>query len=331
MFFAFSIYRLDVLINNAAVGLTDPIPTKQGFEMTFGTNHLGPFLFTHHLIDLLKKAAPSRIINVSSKALFAVWGKLNYDPGSENEGVRYPNLKGYPISKLANFYHVRVLADSLRKAGITANAVHPGCVQTEIMKRNLKGKTKTFLNKLFLLISKVAGRSVKDGCQTIVHAAADPGLEEVTGEFFMNMIPSVDQLPELAKDYEEAQKLARFSCEVCKVKYLSPEDLVITKDTINFKTDDNKKEDDNRLEDEQEQKEAENQLKSVPAVFAANLIQEMTEISESASAEKLEDTNITATLSNKSREISPVKEDVTTSPTTTEAEDISTSIVDDEI
>jgi len=247
--------------------------------MIFGTNYLGHFLFTQLLLDLLKKSAPSRIINVSSNALYAVWKKLNYDPTSEKSEVKYSHLHGYPISKLANYYHVKTLANELKGTGVTANAVHPGYVQTEIMKRDVEDRRKAFLNKIFLFFSKIIARTGKDGCQTIVYVAVDPDLGEVTGEYFANLTQSTDQLPALAKDGEEAEKLSKFGHDMCQ-DYLSIKPLA-AQDMTNEKTNDKK-------EDEQEEKE-QILLQPTKAAFVTYGVEELATIDESTCAENLED------------------------------------------
>ena len=87
--------------------------SKYGYYLVFTTNHLGPFLLTYRLLDLLRKSAPSRIVNVSSIAhgwAGAVNG-LNFTPGENNE---YPKLRRYDRSKLANVLHARHLTKLLK-------------------------------------------------------------------------------------------------------------------------------------------------------------------------------------------------------------------------
>lgn len=221
--------RLDILINNAGIGLNDEKVTKQGFDMIFGTNHLGHYLFTQLLLDLLKKSAPSRIINVSSEALWAVWGKLDYQPISEDGTTKFPKLQGYPISKLANYYHAMALAEELNGTRVTANAIHPGMVKTQIANRVCANKLKVFLNKIFSGLSTMFGRSAKYGCQTIVYMAVDPTLVSVTGKYFANMKYAPERLSKLARDKEEWDKLSKFSYEMCQ-DYL-PAKPSVDKDT----------------------------------------------------------------------------------------------------
>lgn len=119
--------RLDILINNA--GLLSPLErTKDGFELNMGVNHLGHFLLTNLLLDLLKKAAPSRIVVVSS-ALHSIGTidkeNLNSEKSSANAWKLYGN------SKLANILFTRKLSKILIGTGVTVNALCPGGVNTE--------------------------------------------------------------------------------------------------------------------------------------------------------------------------------------------------------
>lgn len=114
--------RLDVLINNAGVMAISKTFTTDGFEMHMGVNHLGHFLLTDLLVDLLKSSAPSRIINVSS-ALHGIGtiSKRNFF------GEKFYNRwLAYANSKLANILFTRELAKRLKNSNVTVNAVHPG-------------------------------------------------------------------------------------------------------------------------------------------------------------------------------------------------------------
>ncbi|KAH8381481.1 hypothetical protein KR093_005763, partial [Drosophila rubida] len=179
--------RLHVLINNAGVMLGPRKLTKEGFEWQLGVNHMGPFLLTILLIDLLKKSAPSRIINVSSIA--HINGRINtQDLNSEKS---YSEVGAYSQSKLANVLFTRELAARLEGTGVTANALHPGVVDTELF-RNVKyidTKVGSFVKCLVKPFIRPFIKTPKSGAQTTLFAALHPDLERVTGLYFSDCRP----------------------------------------------------------------------------------------------------------------------------------------------
>lgn len=123
---------IDVLINNAGIASQRGL-TTDGFELAFGTNHLGHFLLTVLLADRLRAAAPSRIVNLTSTSHYEV-ARIDYD------AVRAPTrtftgLHEYAISKLANVLFTRELARRLGPSGVHSYAVHPGVVASDIWRR----------------------------------------------------------------------------------------------------------------------------------------------------------------------------------------------------
>ena len=126
--------RIDILINNAGVMM---IPerrlTKDGFEMQFGTNHLGHFLLTNLLLDRIKEAPSARIVNISSIAYRR--GVINMD--DLNSERSYAPIAVYCKSKLANILFTRGLAKRLQGTNITANAVHPGGIRTGLQQHSM--------------------------------------------------------------------------------------------------------------------------------------------------------------------------------------------------
>lgn len=102
--------------------------TKDGIELQFGVNHLGHFLLTNLLLDLLKHSSPSRVVNVSSLA--HTRGEIKV--ADLNSEQNYDSGKAYSQSKLSNVLFTRELARRLQGTGVTVNALHPGIVHTEL-------------------------------------------------------------------------------------------------------------------------------------------------------------------------------------------------------
>ncbi len=123
------IERLDVLVNNAGVMACPLARTADGFEMQFGTNHLGHFLFTARLFPLLVKSAPSRIVNLSSHGHLIAGVDLD-DPNYEHRP--YDKWEAYGQAKSANVLFTRELDRRFGDHGVHAFAVHPGMILTEL-------------------------------------------------------------------------------------------------------------------------------------------------------------------------------------------------------
>jgi retinol dehydrogenase 14 len=162
--------RLDVLINNAGMTSATRTETADGLETVFATNHLGPFLLTNLLLPVLKASAPARIVTVSSGA--QAMGKIDFD---DLQSVRsYGEIRVYNASKLANILFTYELARRIEGSGVTANAVEPGFVKT-----NLK------VPFPFSVFSFMRGKAV-DGARPSIFLAASPEVEGVSGAFFSN-------------------------------------------------------------------------------------------------------------------------------------------------
>ncbi|XP_070489975.1 retinol dehydrogenase 13-like [Chironomus tepperi] len=167
--------RLDILINNA--GLLSPLNrTTDGFEMNFGVNHLGHFLLTNLLLDLLKASAPSRIVVMSSSSHEV--GIIDRD--NINCEKRFPGThKAYAVSKLCNVLFMKELAKRLEGTGVVCNALGPGRINTEAF-RYLHPVLKFFIRPSL----KYIAATPEVGCQTSVMLAVEPSLAEVTGCYF---------------------------------------------------------------------------------------------------------------------------------------------------
>jgi retinol dehydrogenase 12 len=182
---------LHVLINNAGVGGAHGL-TRQGFEMTFGVNHLGHFALTQLLLSCLADSAPSRIVNVSSDAHYNA-------RGIDFEALRRPArnvtaLREYAVSKLCNVLFTQELARRQAGTGVTSYALHPGVVASDIWRR-VPWPVRPLITRRML--------SVTEGAATSLYCATSPDVAEVSGRFYdqcAERSPSPVATPELAAE-----------------------------------------------------------------------------------------------------------------------------------
>ncbi|XP_047424819.1 retinol dehydrogenase 12, like [Mugil cephalus] len=199
--------KLNILINNAGVMVCPYGKTADGFEMQIGVNHIGHFLLTHLLIDLIKRSAPARIVNVSSMA--HSWGSINLE--DINSEKSYDKSKAYAQSKLANVLFTRSLAKRLEGTGVTAYSLHPGVVQTDLW-RHLSGPQQ-FVMKM---VSPFTKNSVQ-GAQTTIYCAVEPSLEKESGGYYSDCAPA--NCSAAGKDDVLAQKLWELSCQMLSITW----------------------------------------------------------------------------------------------------------------
>ena len=166
--------RLDVLINNAGGVQKARRMTTDGIEMTFAVNHLGGFLLTNLLLDLIVRSAPARIITVSSVGHRQ--GTLDFDDlGFEQD---YSIMRAYSRSKLANVLFANALAQRLAGTGVTSNSLHPGAVDTPIW------SGAPLWSKPFIQLARLFFISAEQGGSYLVALATRPDLDHVTGKYF---------------------------------------------------------------------------------------------------------------------------------------------------
>lgn len=165
--------KLDVLVNNAGLSPVARALTKDGFETTFGVNHLGHFVLTLELLGALKAAAPSRVVVVSSK--LHENGAIPFDDLAYSASIGSFMKGAYADSKLANVLFAYELAERLKGTGVTVNALHPGVVSTSLARD---------MNGFFRWVSKVFFITPEKGAYTSVYLAASPEVEGVTGKYF---------------------------------------------------------------------------------------------------------------------------------------------------
>lgn len=205
--------RLDILINNAGVMAMPKALTKDGFEMQLGVNHLGHFLLTNLLLDLLKTSAPSRIIVLSSLA--HKYGEIHRD--DLNSEKSYNKYKAYSQSKLANILFVQQLAKHLSGTGVTVNAVHPGIVKTDLGRYLVH----SYLKKLIDPFTYYFFKTAKSGAQTTIRLAVDPQLETTTGQYFADC-KAQTVAPAARKNNDDAEWLWKQSEKLTRLSETVP-------------------------------------------------------------------------------------------------------------
>ncbi len=192
--------RLDVLVNNAGLMLGDRRETADGFEMTFGVNHLGHFALTLLLLPSIEAAAPSRIINVSSAAHKAARGGLDLDDLMFTRRS-YSPMAAYSASKLANIHFTRELARRLEGRGISVNALHPGVVGSRFAS---DGDFKGLFSNLYGLARPFMLTPAK-GARTSLHVATSAEGGQLSGAYFARQRPA--RVSTAAQDDDAARAL----------------------------------------------------------------------------------------------------------------------------
>lgn len=179
--------RLDVLINNAGVYMSERKTSRDGFEMTLAVNHLAHFLLTNLLLPLLKKSAAPRVVTVSSIAHTS--GRIPFDDMNAEQG--YNGYHAYANSKLANALFAYELAR--REPWLISNSLHPGVIGTKLLHAGFS----------------MQGASVESGARTSVYLATSAEVEKVSGKYFVDC--SVAAPAAQAQDAQLAQRLWAWS------------------------------------------------------------------------------------------------------------------------
>ena len=188
------------LVNNAGLGGARG-QTKDGFEIQFGTNHLGPYLFTRLLLDRIKQSGEARIVNVASKSHYAAGG-INWD-NLQKPTRSMTGMKEYSVSKLSNVLFTKELARRLEGTGVTTYALHPGVVATDIWRR---------LPPPFRWLVKRFMITPERGAEASLYCAASPEAAKQTGRYYD--VGGKETTPHrLAEDAELAKTLWTKSAE----------------------------------------------------------------------------------------------------------------------
>ena len=196
--------RLDILINNAGIFQCPYSKTEDGFEMQMGVNHMGHFLLTNLLLDMLKSSG-GRIVVVSSSLL--KYGSIKFDDLSCEK--HYDKKKAYADSKLANALFSRHLSRRLQDSNVNVYCVHPGMVLTGLGRYLMPVGIKVVLTPLAWLLGI---KTPVEGCQTIVYCSIAEELRNASGKYYGNC--KEDPLPPVACDDSVASKLWEVSTQL---------------------------------------------------------------------------------------------------------------------
>jgi len=183
--------RLDVLINNAGVAMNTFEISDDGYEMTFAVNYLAAFALTLLLLDLLTQSTSGRIINVSSMV-----HSSSLDFENLVKPRQFDGWEAYCQSKLCNVVFTYELAEKLRNLGVTVNCLHPGVIDTKLLRVNFSG-----------------GSPVTEGSRKLVYLATAPEIAAMTGKYFKDNRQT--RPAEIAYDPETRKKLWNLSEKLC--------------------------------------------------------------------------------------------------------------------
>ncbi|CAH0395594.1 unnamed protein product [Bemisia tabaci] len=193
--------QINILVNNAGVMSPTRKTTADGFELTFGTNYLGHFYLTLLLLPKILASAPARIVNVSSLAY--EYGRIHWDDLSLER--HYGMFTAYSQSKLANILFTRELASRLDGSGVTAYAVHPGMVPTELTRFTDKYYILTTVKKSLSQLWSRVHTNVLEGAATSLYCALDESTATESGFYYRDCARK--ELAPNALSEEDAKKL----------------------------------------------------------------------------------------------------------------------------
>jgi NAD(P)-dependent dehydrogenase (short-subunit alcohol dehydrogenase family) len=208
---------VDILICNAGMRGGD-YGVVNGTERHFAVNHLGHFLLVNRLLDRLFLAWQGRVINVSSRVAYT---------SAPDEGILFDDLtmqddwsvaRAYAHSKLANALFSFELARLLKGTRITSNALHPGVINTNIVRDE-----SALLRLGFSLLTSIRGKTVEQGAATTCYVATHPSLGNVSGEFFEDCRQVVVRGPNHTTNEDQASRLWLRSRELVGKHYVTHE------------------------------------------------------------------------------------------------------------
>jgi retinol dehydrogenase-12 len=196
--------RLDILVNSAGVFRKERQVTADGLELTFATNVMSYFLFCVLLLPALKRAAPSRIVNIASQYGGA---KIDFDDLQTATGT-YSFLRSTPPTMLARVLLTKELAERLNGTGVVVNSLHPGLARNTQLLKDVGG--------FFAWLTNLIGRPAEQAADTAIWLASDPQTATVTGTFWSKRkalpTPGMGSDPAAQRQlWEECSRLAGIS------------------------------------------------------------------------------------------------------------------------
>ncbi|KAK5644496.1 hypothetical protein RI129_005796 [Pyrocoelia pectoralis] len=177
--------EINLLINNAGIMFCPEGRTEDGFEMQFGTNHLGHFLFTLLLLPKIVRSAPARIVNISSCGHHLLWGPLAFDDLNW-EKRRYNEKQAYYQSKLCNILFTKELTRRLADAqisGVTTYSLHPGMINTDLL-RHFDSAFFSGVQWIVRNIGTIFLKTPWQGAQTTIHCAVNEKAGKESGLYY---------------------------------------------------------------------------------------------------------------------------------------------------
>ena len=187
--------KIDVLLNNAGVTMLRREETADGFEKTFGVNHLAPFLLTQSLLPKILENPGARIVNVASEA--HRFARFDLDDLQSNR--RYSSMRVYGASKLANILYTNELARRVEGRDIGVWSLHPGAVATRL------GANNGGIAKILLPVLALFFRTPDQGAETSIYLCSDPDIKALNGSYFADK--RTKKTSALARDAEAAARL----------------------------------------------------------------------------------------------------------------------------
>ncbi|KAI4192794.1 MAG: hypothetical protein LQ346_004162 [Caloplaca aetnensis] len=217
-----SVGKIDILLNNAGIMAVEHYTkTDDGVESQFGSNHVGPFLFTNLIAS--KLGENSRVINVTSMGYEA--SGIRFDDWNFQDGKTYNPWYAYGQSKTANILFAHSLAEKLAKKGAQAYVIHPGLITSSNLMSNVSQEM--FMDGWKIAVEANGGKpvameeakSLEAGCSTALVAALDPSLKSQSGAFLRDCNVVKEPLKSHADDAKSAKDLWSLSEEIIGEKF----------------------------------------------------------------------------------------------------------------